>query len=324
MRVRAAFVAAFLSLIGSFLAVAPTARAVIVLGGRDTTGNLNNSGRNLNSAPSNLESYVGTWGSYLGTPIAPRYFITASHIGDGGSGGTFIYSNGTLTPTTYTATVAGVQNDLAIWKINNADPSFSLYAPLYTASTEVGNALITIGRGTARAGPVTSPSTMQQAGWSWDSGDGQISWGANTVVSVGPISSPPAGFGGDFVKFAFNNNGNPDTGIYSVGDSGGPTFVFNPADSQYELAGINSLVDQVSSQADGSTNPQFLMQAALYDSRGFYDGPNQIGGGSPVPLSSYASGIESALPFIESVIAPEPSVLALLALSGAGVLVRRR
>ncbi|HSZ57398.1 MAG TPA: PEP-CTERM sorting domain-containing protein [Tepidisphaeraceae bacterium] len=323
-RIRIAFLGALLSTILCPFGAAPPACAVIVLGGRDANGNLNSSGRNLNPAPSNLSSYVGTWGSYLATPIAPRYFITANHIGDGGGGGTFIYSDGTSTPSIYTASLAAVQNDLAIWQISTADPSFTHYAPLYTASTETGNALITIGRGTARGGPVTSPTTMQQAGWFWGSGDGLTSWGANTVLSVAPVSSPPAGFGGNFVRFAFNNNGNPDTGILSVGDSGGPTFVFNPTDNQYELAGINALVDQVSSQADSSTNPQFLMQAALYDSRGFYTGPTQVQGSSPVPLNSYASSIASAIPFVDSVIAPEPSVLALLGLSSAWLLVRRR
>jgi hypothetical protein len=303
--------------------LAPSARAVIVLGGRNSAGALDNSGRNINPAPSNLSSYVGTWGSYLGTPIAPRYFITANHIGDGGSGGTFAYSNGTLSPTLYTASLAGVQNDLAIWKISDSNPAFTLFAPLYTGSNETGNALVTIGRGTQRGSPVTSPTTMQQAGWNWGPSDSAISWGANTVAGVGPVTNPPAGFGGDFVQFAFNNNSNPDTGILSVGDSGGPTFVFNPADNQYELAGINALVDQVSSQPDSASNPQFLMNAALYDKRGFYDGPNQVMGESPMPLSSYASSTASAMSFIDSIIVPEPGSMGIIALAVSGLLIRR-
>jgi hypothetical protein len=322
LRIRVAFPGVFAWLI-LLLAAAGPAGAVIVLGGRNTGGTLDNSGRNLNSAPSNLSLYVGTWGAYLGTPIAPRYFITANHIGDGGGGGSFVYSNGLPSPTIYTATLAGVQNDLAIWKISDSGPAFTLYAPLYNASTETGNALVTIGRGTQRGGAVTSSTTMMQAGWNWGTADTLISWGANTVASVGPAPSPPAGFGGDFVKFTFNNNGNPDTGSLSDGDSGGPTFVFNPADNQYELAGINALVDQVSSQADSATNPQFLMRAALYDSRGFYDGPNQVTGSSAVPLGSYASRISSAIPFIDSVV-PEPGTLDLLAMVGVGLLARRR
>jgi hypothetical protein len=322
-RIRVAFLGVFASLI-LVLSAARPAGAVIVLGGRDTNGSLNNSGRNLNSAPSNLGLYVGTWGAYLGTPIGPRYFITANHIGDGGGGGSFVYSNGLPSPAVYTATLAGAQNDLAIWKISNSDPAFTLWAPLYTASTETGNALVTIGRGTQRGSAVASPTTMMQAGWSWGTADTLISWGANTVASVGAVTNPPAGFGGDFVKFTFNNNANPDTAILSDGDSAGPTFVFNPADSQYELAGINALVDQVSSQADSSSNPQFLMRAALYDSRGFYDGPNQVTGSSAVPLSSYASRISSAMSFIDSVIVPEPEALALLALAASVLLVRRR
>jgi hypothetical protein len=165
---------------------------------------------------------------------------------------------------------------------------------------------------------------MQQAGWNWGTADLAISWGANTVAAVGPLSNAPAGFSGSFVSFAFSNNGNADTGIYSDGDSGGPTFVFNPAHNQYELAGINALVDQVSTQADSATNPQFLLRAALYDARGFYDGPTQITGPSAVPLSSYASDINSALPFIDGIIVPEPGAVALIVLSAAGFFVRRR
>jgi hypothetical protein len=300
--------------------------AVIVLGGHDADGTPDSAlGRNLNSAPSNLSSYIGTWGLYLGTPIAPRYFITANHIGDGGSGGTFAYGDGTLSINTYTATLAGTSNDLAIWKISNSDRAFTHYAPLYTTSTEVGNALVSVGRGTPRGTSVTSPQTSQQAGWNWGSADTAISWGANTVAAAGPISNPPAGFGGDFLTWTFNNNSNLDTGILSDGDSGGPTFVFNPAHSQYELAGINSLVDQVSSQQDSATNPQFLMRAALYDARGFWDGPNQIGGSNPVPLSSYSTRISSEISFIDSVTGlPEPSSVGLLVAVMAALLRRRR
>jgi hypothetical protein len=320
MPVRICFVVALWLIAGMLTS---PAGAVIVLGGRDATGSLDGTGRNLNAAPSSLSSYVGIWGAYLGTPIGPRYFITANHIGNAGNG-SFVYPNGTPIPTTYTATLAGVQNDLAIWKIADGDPAFTLWSSLYSSSTEVGNALVTIGRGTPRGTPVNTPGTMTQAGWNWGTADSAISWGANTVAAVGPVANAPAGFGGDFVSFAFNNNGNPDTGICSDGDSGGPTFVFNPTTHQYELAGINSLVDQVSTQADSSTNPQFLLRAALYDSRGFYDGPNQIAGDSPMPLSSYASDIYSALPFIDSIIVPEPGAVGILILSAPGLLVRRR
>lgn len=301
-------------------------RAVIVQGGHATDGTPDNSGRNLNPAPSNVGDYVGTFGLYTGTPIAPRYFITANHVGDGGTGGSFIFANGTASPTLYTATLAGAQNDLAIWKIADTDPAFSLYAPLYTGASEVGKSLVAIGRGTPRGDPVFAPSNPSQTvGWQWSSSpDTLISWGTGTVNDVTTVPTP--GFGGDHLRWYFNfDAAKPDTGILSDGDSGGPMFVFNPTSSRYELAGINALVDQVSSQSEPNpANPQHLLRDALYDARGFYDGSTLIAGANPVPLGSYASRISSAMPFINATITPEPGVATLvLSLAGAAMIRRR-
>jgi len=306
------------------IGLALPARAVIVLGGRDATGALNNSGQNINPAPGNLESYVGTWGSYLGTPIAPDYFITANHIGDGGSGGTFLYSDGGATPLTYTATLAGTQDDLAIWKISNSDPAFTHYAPLYTGSSEVGLSMIDIGRGTPRGTVVNTPSTSTPAGWNWGSPNPRlVTWGANTVSSVMTVTPTMPGFGGEFLKWAFTNNGNPDTGILSDGDSGGPAFVFNPVDNQYELDGINSLVDEVSTQSDPKGN--FTLAAALYNTDGFYNGTTQITDANPFVLNSYSTLISSRLDFIDSVTGvPEPGTFGFVSIIGIIGLYRRR
>jgi hypothetical protein len=318
--VRIAF-GTFLSVCGLF---AMPARAVIVLGGRDATGALNNSGQNINPAPSNLSSYVGTWGNYLATPIAPDYFITANHVGDGGGGGTFMYADGGITPLPYTATLAGVQDDLAIWKISNSDPAFTHYAPLFTGSSEVGLSLVDIGRGTPRGTVVNTPSTSTPAGWNWGSPNPMlVTWGSNTVASITTVTPTMPGFGGDFLKWTFTNTGNPDTGILSVGDSGGPTFVFNPADNQYELAGINSLVDEVSTQSDPNGN--FLLPAALYNTTGFYNGTSLITNANPFVLGSYSTRIASRLDFIDSVAGvPEPGMLGLASMFGFIGLLRRR
>ena len=307
------------------MGLAAPARAVIVLGGRDATGALNNSGQNSNPAPSNLGSYVGTWGDFLGTPIAPQYFITANHIGDGGSGGVFTYSDGGATPIVYTATLVGTKDDLAIWKISTG-PAFTHYAPLYTGSGEKTLSLIDIGRGTPRGTVVNTPSTSTPAGWNWATANPlhPTTWGANTVADIATFTSPPAGLGGDFLKWTFNNNANPDTGILSVGDSGGPTFIFNAASSRYELAGVSSTVDEVSTQSD--PNSQFLLQAALYDARGFYDGTTLLANANPIALSSYSTRISSRLSFIDSVTGvPEPGVCMLIfGMAGASCHRRRR
>jgi hypothetical protein len=295
----------FLSALLVALAVeAVPARAVIVMTGRDVNGNLDNSGTNKNPAPFGLGDYEGHFGGFLGTPIAPTYFITARHIGNAG-GGVFTFNNGTTTTTTYTVADAGEvgNTDLEIWKVT-AGGTFSHFAPLYASGNEIGNALVAIGNGTTRGGAVTSPAPFNQfSGWAWGGAATAASWGTATVVATptaGQVGAP-AGFGGDFLQFAFNrvtdvsgNVLNPDQGIFSTGDSGGGTFVRDPSDGVYKLAGVNSLVDQV---LDSSGNP---LSDALFDSRGFYTtDPNnnliQITGNSPVPLNSYSTRISSNL-----------------------------
>src|SRR5579859_5462233 len=160
-------------LLFSLVVLPRDARSVIVLGGRDASGNLNNSGQNSNPTPFNLGNYVGLFGNYLGTPINSRYFITANHIGDGflnhtNTTSTFIFDNGTSTATTYTVARVATQNDLSLWKIaDNSSPGFGIYAPVYRGSNEPGQALVVLGRGTTRGGVVNSPQTNLPAGWNW-------------------------------------------------------------------------------------------------------------------------------------------------------------
>ena len=305
------------------------AHAVIVLGGRDSSGNLNNSGQNSNPAPFDLGNDVGLFGNYLGTPINSRYFITANHIGDGflnhtNKTSTFIFNNGTSTSTTYNVSWVSTQNDLSLWRITDPNaPGFGVWAPVYRGSNEPGQPLIVLGRGTFRDAVVNSPQTGQPAGWQWGAHNPSITWGTGTFNPVVQMSMP--GFGGDFLNWSFANDpAKPDTGILSDGDSGGPVFVLNPASGQYELSGINSLVDQVSAAPDpNGTSP---LNAALYDARGFYNGSDQITGDSPVPLGSYASRISSSMFFIDGgpVPVPEPATAGVLVVAGGAVLVRRR
>ncbi|MBX6314471.1 MAG: PEP-CTERM sorting domain-containing protein [Isosphaeraceae bacterium] len=294
----------------------PPARAVIVLGGRDGDGNLDDSGTNKNPAPFDLGQYEGSFGGFLGTPIAPRYFVTASHIGDAGNG-IFTFDNGTTTTTTYHVSLAGTQNDLAIWRVNDGDPCFSLVAPLYTSSNEVGNPLVVLGNGTTRGSPVTWND--QLVGWQWGDGGTFKSWGTGTIGSIAPGGQDF----GDLLRFTFDRTDpiNLDQAILSVGDSGGPVFVQDPADGVYKLAGINSLVDAVSQTPNGS-----ILTASLFDARGFYDGADQITGPDPVPLGSYATRISSNLDFIGQTTdltfsppaVPEPSSLVVLAIGIVG------
>lgn len=306
--------------------------AIIVPGGRTTSGTLDNSGTNKNAAPANLSSYTGQLynnGSpigFLGTPIAPQYIITATHIGLG-SFNSFVYADGTGVDQTYSMTVVDANNDLAIWKINGPQ-TFSHYIPLYTGSNEVGLSSVSIGNGTTRGAPVNGPTSGTLAGWRYGSSQTLRSWGSNTINAVvNPNLGTP--FGGDFLYFTFTrqvdgsgNLLNPDSGIFSGGDSGGPTFVLD-TDNVWKLAGINSLVEQASLTPNGP-----LEQAALFDARGFYDGANQITGADEVPLGSLATRISSRMDFILRVTAvPEPGTIALMAIlvvPGMVYVVRRK
>ena len=88
-------------------------------------------------------NYEGQWDGFLGTPIAPNFFLAASHIG-GKAGDSFTYAN-----TTY-GTVASFKDplsDLIIWQIYGIFPN---YAPMYAKSDEVGQRIVAIGKGTQR------------------------------------------------------------------------------------------------------------------------------------------------------------------------------
>lgn len=300
----------------------------IVMGGRASNGTLDNSGTNKNPAPFNLGSYTGMLGGSLGTPISPTHFITATHIGDGGSGGVFSYADGGTVPQNYNVTIAGQLNDLTIWKIVGPQ-TFSHWTHVYSANTEVNQPVVFIGNGTTRGAPVNTPNTSNLAGWEWGAGGTLRSWGTNTITSTVNVDIG-APFQGSFLYFTFDRvvdgNGNlvnHDEGIFSGGDSGGPTFVLDPNDNQWKLAGINSLVDAVSATPNGTP-----LANSLFDARGFYDGATLLDGNDPIPFGSYATRLSSRIDFINSIAAvPEPGTLALfaiLAVPGVLVILRQR
>jgi hypothetical protein len=300
------------------MSITTSVSAVIILGDINNPASPYRNTIPPNPPPSGLGNYVGTFGSFLGTPISSRYFITATHIGSSTSGGIFRFNNGGTTTTAYNVTLAGTLDDLAIWKVADNGPGFTLFAPLYTASTEVGNPLVTIGTGGPRGSPVIRDGQLR--GWQWGAEDDVISWGTNTVTSA--IQGNIDGFRGRLLRFTFDNNGDPNEASYAGEDSGGPVFVRDPADGMYKLAGIGSLVELVR-QTPNQNDP--LFQAALFDARGFYNGPDLITGPNPVPLGSIATDISSRIAFITSI--PEPSTLALSGLAAAaliGSLYRRR
>ena len=289
------------------------ARAEIVIGG---------TGTNLPPDPYGLSQYEGRFGAFVGTPIASQYFLTASHIGNAGNG-IFTYNNGTGTTTTYHVVKVGsdpVNTDVALWKITDGQ-KFTDYAPVYngTDASLLNQNLVSFGDGTTRGAAVVG-STGQTQGWRWGSSFTDRSWGTNTVDGI--VTSAqlgnPSGFGGTFLSFSFDNLNNPNEAIYSSNDSGGGTFVYNPMAHQYQLAGINSLVDDVYDK-----NGNFV---AAFNAQGLYlkdaNGNLVQYNGPPASASSYATQVNSSLSILRAV--PEPASLVLLALGAAPIVVRRR
>ena len=255
---------------------------------------------NRNGTPAADSIAYPAWqlqGQFLGnlaTPIASSYFITAHHIG-GKPTNTFtfqatVYS---IDPSFATSGKADIPNsDLTLWKINGTFPT---YATLYTASDEINQHLVVIGRGTPRGQTVTVNNNVK--GWLWGADDYFQSWGENDVANV-----PDFGPGlGDMLQFDFNSGNNPNEAALSRGDSGGGVFI--QESGVWKLAGINYGVDGYYSKDSSGANP-FL--AAIYDKTGLYQGdpgtPTQPFISAHGAGASFASRISSRTSAIYSLI----------------------
>jgi hypothetical protein len=258
------------------------------------TGSLANSGW----------QFEGIWGSFLGTPIAPKYFLTAEHIG--GSVGDIFTFNGVQYTTT--AVYDDPSSDLRIWRVCGTFPTF---AQIYTNSDEQGRGLVVIGRGTQRGGEVTTSTTnilgqvtTKTNGWFWGPSDGVERWGTNVVAAtVNGDGVLGGGSIGEVLQAAFDETGGPDECHLSVGDSAGGVFIKDGA--VWKLAGINYAVD---GPYNTSTNgPGF--NAAIFDEGGLYKmdatgwtlqtdlPPNQ-----PTPGSFYSTRVSAHVPWINSIL----------------------
>jgi hypothetical protein len=265
---------------------ATAARAVILFRTGDPAANT--------TAPSNDFAgsgwnYEGQFGGFLGTPIAPHFFMTATHIGQAGSVFAFQGSNYTLVNH-----FNDPETDLTIWQVAE---TFPLVAPLYTKHDEVGQHLIVIGRGTQRGGEIFVGPDLR--GWNWGGSDNVQRWGENVVAAIIPIIIA------DTLYATFDQNGLPNECHLSGGDSGGAVFL---NDGAWKLAGINYSVDG-NFYTDSAGNGGFV--AALTDMRDFWiennnPPPNfvQVTGATAVPSGFYATRISSRIGWIYSVIDP--------------------
>lgn len=259
--------------------------------------------------------YIGNYNGFGGVPIGPRAWVTATHVTAASMN--FWYDNAGQTGfINYQGTRVAVNGDLAVAVLNEGQPDFTAWAPVWSGTNNIlgGQPVYMYGYGTPRGSATTG-------GWNWGAYNFAMSYGTNQLSALASV-------GGNIqFQMTFSQptifNGLPGTeGIFSTGDSGSGLFSYNNATARWELIGINSAVERVSATPNGA-----LVNAALYDARGYYSGTTLITGANNVPLSSYAI----ALPYYESFLAPyvvavpEPATWSLLGSAAAlGLLAKVR
>jgi len=241
--------------------------------------------------------FEGYWGGFTGTPIAPNFFMSAHHIGQGGTVFTFQGVDYHLVPTGNSnnpyVNFADPYSDLIIWQVIETFPTF---APLYPAGDEVGQRLVVIGHGTQRGTELTLNGTLR--GWNWGAADGAQRWGENIVSAIVPDPSYH-----ELIYATFDQNGLPSEAHLSAGDSGGGVFI--EQSGVWKLAAINLGVDDLYTQPSDSGH----FVAAVFDARGYYNKLSDgsfvlISGADPVPTGFYSTRISSSLDWIYSAIDP--------------------
>lgn len=213
--------------------------------------------------------FQGEYKDFLGTMISPRHFITAIHLGLGET--TFVHKaffSGEASDRVYHINPnfnsgAGFKDlpgtDLRIFEVYG---DFPAYAPLFTASNEVGKDVVLMGRGRPRGVPVTLMS--QTRGWRWGPIDLKARWGTNKVDSTSTIPSR-----GEMLITDFDDLAGTDECHAASGDSGGALFIEDAG--TWKLAGIMYAVDGRYDTnticGDGSD-----FSAAMFNARDFYLG----------------------------------------------------
>jgi hypothetical protein len=282
-------------IVAALLCALPHANAIILFRTGDPTANTTEPTGDL--AGSGWQ-YQGLFGAFLGTAIAPHFFITVKHIGV--QSNTFFYRDVNYT---ILQSYDDPNGDLRIYKVVETLPD---YAQLYSRSDEVGQRLVVFGRGTQRGSELFSNGILR--GWGWGGADTAVRWGENEVAEIVPTSSL-----GDLLYALFDQDGLPEEAHLSSGDSGGAVFLNDGG--VWKLAALNYAVDGPYYTAPGAAG----FDAALFDTRGFYDSGNVlISGNLPIPSGFYASRISTKRAWIQSVIGPVLGNISTRAFVGAG------
>lgn len=231
------------------------AGAVILFGSGDPQ-------RNTTAPDGLLDGSGWQWQTDAGTcatAVGPHHAATAQHLGL--HAGSVLHFAGMTYPVV--AVTNAPSSDFQLVELAGRLPDF---APLYTATDEVGRLLVVHGRGTLRGDPVLAPDGSGEVrGWRWGGGDGRLRWGTNVVVETGS-GTPGQGFYGDVLVGTFGRDAGDDNGTLSTGDSGGGVFLRDDG-GQWQLAAVNYAVESLfNSTTNGSG-----FSAALFDRTGFFE-----------------------------------------------------
>lgn len=190
---------------------------------------------------------------FLATVIYSNALLTAKHISEITPGDTFFCEGQSHT---VTAKVGDAASDLAVLFFT---PAVTNVARLNIETNDIDAFVVLQGRGMERGDVVVTGGHTNGWKWAWDQGWGIRRWGVNRYFASDPADDT-------YALATFDNNGDPDECMLSVGDSGGPGFIRTA--SGWKLATVNYSVDPAAFTV--ATNPAASFDASLFDCAGLY------------------------------------------------------
>ena len=201
----------------------------------------------------------GIWRTCQGTPVAPRWFLSAKHIG-GAIGDAFTVHGKTHYAI---ARILDTESDLVLWGVTE---SFQDHATLYTGGDESEQRMLLFGRGAVRGKSVLLETDGNSVLKGWERGSGQavMRWGENLVTHIAEDPILIQKGLGQLIGAEFNRNGLPDEAGLSPCDSGGGMFLMQ--DGEWKLAAISYAAGgQYNTNQEGDGFP-----AMLFDGGGYF------------------------------------------------------